>query len=249
MKLTHLLPADRRWAPGFTIIEIIVSLIIISILTLVLVPVVSNRSRQANIAAAQQEVDHIAAAQERLSIDTGYYVRLYALDDVAGGDGIPNEASNNIVDGTQDIDVSTVHTSPTSLFIDVQTQLVITDPTLYTRMTQGLNAETNFGWHGPYMNWKRDVNSNDWPDDPWGHDYILFSKAGGLYAAIPSNLGNIGVRDDQFVQTGPSIGTAGISPRADVFDRPTVLSLGPDGYPGDLGNTPYGTGDDIFRSF
>ena len=56
------------------------------------------------------------------------------------------------------------------------------------------------------------------------------------------------------LERNPNAG-GGISYQCDVFDRPTVLSMGPDGLPGDTttrstGQTRiFGTGDDITRSF
>ena len=62
--------------------------------------------------------------------------------------------------------------------------------TLFTRFTNepppdfanfDFPAERKFGWLGPYVNWKRDINHNDWPDDPWGNDYIFFTRQGGMF--------------------------------------------------------------------
>ena len=36
---------------------------------------------------------------------------------------------------------------------------------------------------------------------------------------------------------------------ANVFDRPTVLSLGPNKLPGDGNGSAFGTGDDLIRQF
>jgi prepilin-type N-terminal cleavage/methylation domain-containing protein len=242
--------ADRR---GFSIVELVVALVIITILVSILVPVVISRSRQARIGAARSDLQSLADALERAAVDTGYYFRLYVLDDRAGGDGIPNEDPLDTFDGTDDIAISIAHSSPTRIFIEPSTGnftgagVGSTAPTdLFIRFTSN---ETAFNWLGPYINWRQDSNFNDWPDDPWGSDYIFFTRSGGLFPATglpdleaPPTAGT--VPDDQFVIDGPG----GILAR--IFDRPTVLSLGPNRLPGDgTAAARYGTGDDIFVSF
>lgn len=152
-----------------------------------------------------------------------------------------------------------------------------------------LDQEKKFGWNGPYIHWKRDVNNNDWPDDPWGNDYLFFTKNGILFPperdpSQQSGGGNPGGgstsqnsqdRSDAFQQLGPFYDNIGGQaqhqfPATDqstglpIFDRPTWLSLGPDGIPGSLPKSGpnkgildtadptvygYGKGDDIFYSF
>ncbi|MBI3737184.1 prepilin-type N-terminal cleavage/methylation domain-containing protein [Candidatus Sumerlaeota bacterium] len=207
---------------GFSIIEIVVALAIIGILVLILVPVVSSRSKEARLRAAEQDMEHIANAEERAGIDTNYMYRIYVLDDVIGGNAIRNNTpklSNDTIDGTRDELLNSVIATPKEIFIDVVTQQIITAARatdLYDN--QFTRNETNFGWHGPYINWQRDVNDNDWPDDPWGHDYLLFTKAGGM-----------GPLDTQFVATNINYPSFGIlSANCLRFDRPVVLSLGQD---------------------
>jgi hypothetical protein len=143
---------------------------------------------------------------------------------------------------------SNVHTSPERIFIRTETEDF--DANFQQRFADLIRNETAFGWRGPYIaDWKSDVNFNDWPDDPWGNDYLLFTRVGGLYpnhglAGVPQS----GVPDSQFVVTGPN----GVDAR--IFDRPTILSMGPDGLPGDGSASPngdgvYGMGDDIFIMF
>ena len=126
------------------------------------------------------------------------------------------------------------------IFISPETEDFATGfATLFQRF---IADETGFGWNGPYVNWKRDVNRNDWPDDPWGNDYILITRLGALFPPNPLDNSS-SVNDDQFEDQGPDNGEV-------LFDRPTILSLGPNGLAGDgATGARYGTGDDIFRSF
>ncbi len=108
---------------------------------------------------------------------------------------------------------------------------------LYTLATTN---ETAFNWNGPYINWNRDLvdssgapNKDDIPDDPWGHNYLMFTKQGLV------------LEPDGYIHTGAYMGS-----ETDIFDRMTLLSLGPNGVPGD-GTTGarFGTDDDLIRQF
>lgn len=244
------------------------TLVIIGILTATMTPVLTSRARRARVRATEQELAQLADAQERVAMDTGFFVRLYVLDDVIGGDGISNSDPENIVDGTRDNDVSDTlnpHSQPQLIFIDVdapvnQAELAAGGNELYDIF---ITNETDFGWHGPYLNWKVDNNNNDWPDDPYGSDYIFFTERGilspkyfdaaqGLSFTLPRDF-----NDAAFEKEGPQFSlTNSERAPADVFDRPTILSLGPNGLPGDgsadfddNGPGNYGKGDDIFRHF
>lgn len=246
---------------GFTIVEIVITFIIIGILTLILTPVISNRANEARVTAANRDIEHLKDALERVQIDTGYFVRMYALNDTGGdGDGIaatdPLDRLESLSDNT--ITSNNIYDSPSSIFISGTTQDFVSasnQPRILALV------ETNYTWLGPYIaEWRRDVNNNDWPDDPWGNDYLFFTVKGVLYPPIqPGASGELDQDfSDAFQIEGPNpddIST--INADALVFDRFVVLSTGPDGLPGDGTNTlpsnnglgQYGMGDDLYRSF
>lgn len=211
---------------AFTIIEIMVAVIIISILTLILTPTLSNRAKEARIAAADFDLKELAQAQERVAIDTGYFLRPYVLNDVPGGDGIANAAANDQINGLSDNAVVTnnPYTDPSKIFISPSTQDFVTNQTvIFQRM---LRDETDFNIKAPYVNWRRDSNENDWPDDPWGNDYWFFTRNG--YLAPVDNLTGLPDRSNEFQAES-------------TFDRPAFVSLGPDGL--------FGTTDDLVYKF
>lgn len=253
MKRTQANPLRHATAQrGFSIIEIIVTMIIIGILVLILMPVLSNRTRQARIRAAEQEITHLIDAEERAAIDTTYMYRLYVLNDVIGGDNIANGTAFDRINGTRDISITTVHTNPEEMFIGLDGLFLTNGLTIFS--DRFLGRETTFGWVGPYVNWKIDNNQNDWPDDPFGNDYVLFTSAGGIFPGIDGAFPN------PFDGIAGSVVVGQIATQdgdgndiVAIFDRPTILSMGPDGEPGVAGVTgdTYGAfgSDDIYRSF
>lgn len=272
-KRSAIFPAPSRFVRArrrraFSIIELIVAVIIIGILTAILTPTLTKRMAETRLRAAELELEDLVNAMERVSIDTGYFFRLYVLDDVQGGDNIANTDPASVIDGTDDEDATlgvNPHTEPSKIFIDPVSQDFLVN--FEDKFDKFQEDEIVFGWAGPYLNWKRDANSNDWPDDPWGNDYLLFTKVGGLFPKhfdLPNTtiaqpiLGDDEIFDDDGPQFTPNGSTSLFrAPADDIFDRPTVLSLGPNGLPGDgsgvtndiedTGN--YGKGDDIFRHF
>ncbi|HOE97921.1 MAG TPA: prepilin-type N-terminal cleavage/methylation domain-containing protein [Candidatus Sumerlaeota bacterium] len=258
---------EPRRPAGFTIVEVIVTFIIIGILATILVPVLVNRAEQARIASAEQELSHLKDAMERAAIDTGYFFRLDVLDDGPGEDGIAATAPRvtpgvkDRIEGILDNDVTTdnLYDEPEKIFIIPSTQdfhpLYATQ--LFPRLEEN---ETNFNWRGPYINYRRDANGNDWPDDPWGNDYLFFTRAGILYPPL-ADPGDPTWGCDSFQDQGPAMVVTDANGAttverfpvdAPLFDRPTILSMGPDGMPGDGTSPPdnnYGQGDDIYVQF
>ena len=78
----------KKSLKGFSIIELLIAIIIIGILVAVIVPRLATRSELARQRAAKSDLEHIRNAEEHAGIDTGYYYRLYVLDDNPRGDGI-----------------------------------------------------------------------------------------------------------------------------------------------------------------
>lgn len=231
---------------GFTIIELIISVIIIGILVAIIIPVYVTRADEARLSAALQDLDALQTAQQHAAIDTGYFYRLYVLDDVAGGDNVP--ASNltaDRVDGIRDEALRSDVSNPKLLFIDVKSgTFLLGGNAIFDRMAQN---ETAFNWNGPYVNVARKVSLKNpvpnvpagTPLDPWGNPYLFFTKEGL-------------VNDRDGVISTVYVGLDGNSYNAVRFDRPTVLSLGPNGVPGNGAGSSephFGQGDDLYRQF
>lgn len=233
---------------GFSLIELLIAIIILGVLAAILIPIVSNRTKQARLVSAQTDMEHIGEAEARVAIDTGYYVRLWMLNDNIGGDNSPFVRGGPLQDDVQSITGGGYFTI-TSVFIEPSTGELV-DSTVSTQQLARLQAnETAFNWNGPYMNWHRDSNlyagdtggplPDGIPDDPWGNNYLLFTSEG----LVLEPDGQIVTTAALPVDTPGSVSTSGL----DFFaDRLTIVSLGPDGLPGN-GGTAIGEGDDIVR--
>lgn len=261
----------RASQKGFSIIELLVAIIIIGILVAILIPIVSNRSEQARIARVNVDLENISEAMQRVAIDTGYYVRLFALNDLlfgnadatgAGGIGFNRDLNPpNYSDGLTNYLPGVSHPFyqfPTnnSLFIDPRTG----DFASRSRANIILNligAESRYEvtgrWGGPYLAFRHDnslynnlLAPTGVPTDPWGNDYLFFTGRGLILE--PNGI---------LVESAQALGSGGFGQGgqydATVFDRPTVLSLGPNGLPGDgpagSAEAIFGRGDDFFRQF
>jgi len=255
----------RRQQRGFSLIELLVAIIIIGILVAVLLPVVSNRTAQARLARAESDIENLSSSMERVAIDTGYYIRLFALNDVLNGDGLPIEDANDNFDGITDYVGGTPSSFiqfPTnnSLFIDPGTGDFAAGLNRDDIIARFQANETGFDgtlqWNGPYINWQKDTNNfrgigfddlqkDGIPDDPWGNNYLFFTRAGMVLEPDGVFAESASVRNQGGYDEGGPFDCL-------IFDRPTILSTGPNGLPGNGQTTSeFGDGntDDLVRFF
>jgi prepilin-type N-terminal cleavage/methylation domain-containing protein len=251
--------AGRR---GFSIIELLVAVIIIGVLVSVIVPRLAERSEQAKRARVEQDLELIQKAQEQVVIDTSYMVRLFLLDDVRGGDSVGNAIPNNaadVVDSFGDEAFQALYNNRPNFFIDPDAQRLASGA---DRLLQGADTqqiferlrdnETFFGWRGPYLTYQVDTNGPGGQrtyvgDDAWGNDYLMFTPEGLINDYVDPVTG---VAGPGTVVTTITIGGNTYSNLQDAFDRFAILSLGPNGLPGDgTAAGVFGTDDDIVRRF
>ena len=242
---------------GFSLIELLIAVLIIGILSSLAVVVVSERAQDARIKATRAEMIAFRDALQHASFDTGYYFRLYALDDVEGGDGIAHSSDIGLddrVDGL--LDEQERNPQFQNIFISIQTGALydlVRANTIWDRIE--LN-ETQFNWQGAYVAWKNEIERAEsqtydsrviygYPLDPWGNPYFLFTQQG----FVDEQEGEILTETTSQQTIEDAIGIdRQFTPRR--FDRMTIISLGPDGEVGDAdeinpANTDIGRGDDI----
>ncbi|MDX2176036.1 MAG: prepilin-type N-terminal cleavage/methylation domain-containing protein [Candidatus Sumerlaeia bacterium] len=252
----------RRAHSGFSIVELLIAIIIITILATILIPLIAKRTEDARNARALNDLENIVEAQQRASVDTGYYVRLFALNDTYGGTlpfTRPNPP-NGYIDGLGQYDAAGgYYQNIDNFFIDPQSNTFLTPPSRNTTIRLRINNnETNYGpselyrWGGPYLSFTRDNNlasgvvaADGIPDDPWGNNYLFFTRLGLILEPQGSlETNSVALSSNGNYTSGGPYDVTG-------FDRPTIASTGPDGTPGDAtsGATTFGDGDDLFRSF
>ncbi|MFP4379027.1 MAG: type II secretion system protein [Candidatus Sumerlaeia bacterium] len=260
----HSLKHISRFRPlkAFTIMEVLIAVMIIGILAVILVPVLLNRMAEAKTAKATRDMEEIVEAQKRVAIHTGYYVRIFMLDDVAGGNGVPLQDGDSY-DGIEDEDeqigsATAYYDNRDQLFIDPSTGDLLSpaaSEAVFQTITVGDNNTTRTAkWGGPYYTIHSDEDNitqpgdhnptpaqgfptlHDIPTDPWGNDYLFFTRLGMI-------------KEPEGLLVEPEVIVDSVSYDTTEFDRPTILSLGPDGLPGGEGDRRFGRGDDQFRSF
>ena len=192
---------------GFSLLEILVALVLVSILSVLAVNRYTSRTDAARIVAAQSEEKAIAMAEQQCEIDTGYFVDLRALSCEPGT-------------GT--------YTQGSVVFYNIQTLGTIgpfaidTDGSMFTG-----NYFPYSSWNGPYMTYQSTGISTSGspisgliasqqtygaPLDPWGHPYRLITP---------------------LVLTDPGIINGALETNYNgVFYRNAIVSYGKDGVPG-----------------
>src|SRR5213596_1438615 len=63
----------RRPQHGFTLVELLLVLVILGILAAIVLPRFTNRTKQAQIAAAQTQISNFKVALDAFDVDNGYY--------------------------------------------------------------------------------------------------------------------------------------------------------------------------------
>ncbi len=153
---------------GFSLLEILVALVLVSILSVLAVNRYTSRTDAAKIAAAQSEEKAIASAEQQCEIDTGYYVNLRALS-CEPGIGTYEQGS---------VFFYNIQSLPVPFAID-------TDGSMFNG-----NYFPYSSWKGPYMTYQSaDISTTGSPNsgliasqqtygaplDPWGNPYRLFT--------------------------------------------------------------------------
>lgn len=248
---------------GFSIIELLIALIIIAILVAMVILIASQRAAEARLRTAQADLRLLAEAEQQAVIDIGYFLRLYVLDDVVGGDGIGPTAVPNpldVIDGLQDERFNTRNPDgpvygivPDFGSIPVNVSTTGRPGALFD-ITSLVRNETLLGIGLPYITYPRQYedpatgNQYNVPRDPWGNPYVILTREGfvndvdTLFAGTPTGA-SPALIDAVSMVGGPS-GLDGT-----IFDRLTLVSFGPNALPGDgSGVAPdgnFGAGDDL----
>lgn len=210
-----------RRTRGFTAIEITAVATIIAILSMLVLPLLRGRVKEARIVAAQDDLSQLAKAEMLVYADTDFYFRLQDLDNTKRYVALAN--------WTPDLDVPHCYwneeISPMirdklaekwhGSYISIPRSSTVSE--LVTSMPNLFWGDAGAG--GPiFITTRDDLAEDRYPIDPWGNPYIFFGDK-LLYDQATSN-------QDYPVSVPPVRSET-------VFSNAVIYCMGPDGFPGD----------------
>jgi len=164
---------------GLTLTELLVVVAIIGIISLALIPALTQRTENARVATARQEVKELAMAEDSCAITTGYYLPLQLLDDIKRSTRTDDDSLNNEPGSILLIDPFYTYIDNQGIYhIPAQESLPNSNYDQYRIYTQ---------WSGPYTSFVKTLlnfvdsptdSSFDFPLDPWNIPYRFFSPIG-----------------------------------------------------------------------
>lgn len=265
-------PSTKRRA--VTLTELLVVLAIISLLATIAVPVYLQKSEQARVAVARQEVRSIAEAEQQVFALYGFFVPIHILDN------IPDPLPGASLSGTRDDFESDPNLSSKYVMDPLGSlpdQSSGGNQANLGQLSQDSNARVRrlvSAWTGPFLNAQRiqmgDKDqgavgnvvgaasqtqvSNALIVDPWGYPYRMYSPLGvvgsaGVDLTSPPTLNQTSQLYDLNYDDGR------LTNNDRRFDRWAIISFGRDGisdsaagkYAG--GTTNLSGLDDIFYTF
>ncbi|MBN1475898.1 prepilin-type N-terminal cleavage/methylation domain-containing protein [Candidatus Sumerlaeota bacterium] len=256
---------NLRRRAAFSIIELLISLIIISILVAMVILIASQRAAEARLRTAQADMRLIAEAEQQAVTDSGYFLRLYVLDDITGlppagdlpptpGDGTGDEFDTL---GEEELNTRNPDGGLYAIVPDLGSlrQSSSTDVGDLVDRTSLMANETALGLGLPYITYQReysDLSTGDVfnvPRDPWGQPYMIMTRLGfvndvdSLFQGSPATGATSSALIDPVTVIDAGSGAPVGTYDATIFDRFTLVSFGPDALPGDGGTGDIGDED------
>jgi prepilin-type N-terminal cleavage/methylation domain-containing protein len=236
-------PTHIRDNRGVTLTELLLVLLIVGLLATLAIPTVTRRARDARVAAAKADARALAEAQMACGLIHGFFVPLQLLDNVPRNNDLESDHIGNEI----------------NVFVTNINQPVLQQlGTQQTVDSSGLDDN----WEGPFYQAQRVYVENpnepfqqqslrhDFPLDPWGRPYFLYSPLGvvGTTAASVAAAGTF-VTEDLIRGSPESWSNGQLTTQNDRFDRWAIVSFGPDGVAGDVNGATTDLGDDIIYYF
>ena len=262
----------KRGQRAVTLTELLVVLAVIGLLATIAVPAYLNHAEVAKLQVARQEAKELANAQMACYLMHGFFVPLQVLDDIF----IPID---DRVAGDRFDDIWNTERMFTNLYlidpnVDPRRQLTVGQLQL-SQFARGSAlfdkrvSDLYYGWGGPFIEVKRvytgrdfkpnipqalldDERARDWPMDPWGNPYRLYSPIGIVGSNAFTQMDEAGYASalDNY-----TFGDGRITERGYYrLGRYAIVSYGPDGLEGDGSRTGLAAvqsmeNDDIIHEF
>lgn len=237
---------------GFTAIEIAVVATIIAILSLLVIPLFRERSKQAKIAAAYDDMQSLGKAEQLAYAECNIYLRLQDLDNTSTYEKagtldydtiLPIAAWNRffVLPGASDAQIyangerMTLARNYKGPYAAHNSSLMVQD--LYNAGFKMFSTDTGLssGLPGPVPYDGKTYNAYDrYPVDPWKGPFIFFAEQETIINNKNVTLSSV------IYCLGPDglPGDGGDPTNADNFQRPEIWSA-----------SPLGTGDDLVYRF
>lgn len=237
-------PINPSHEQAVTLTELLLVLLIVSLLATLAIPTVTRRARDARIATAEADARALAEAQMTCGLIHGFFVPLQLLDDIPRNNDLESDDIGN-ADGTVEI---------VSVNREVLDQL--------GNQEDVISAGLDDVWEGPFYQAQRfyvddpddpfaeNSLEHDFPLDPWGRPYILYSPIGvvGSTAGSAAQAGTF-ITDTIIGATPSSWSDGQLTTNNDRFDRWAIVSFGPDGQAGSVDDGVDEDGDDVIYYF
>ena len=228
---------------GFTAIEIAVVATIIAILSLLVIPLFRERSKQAKIAAAYDDMQSLGKAEQLAYAECNIYLRLQDIDNtntydpsgipVMGYDvDLPIAAWNRPLENDERKTLARNWKGPYAAHNS--SELVGFLYTPFSGMFSNSPVGPGSGLRGPVFFDGRDNPNDRYPVDPWKGPFIYHAEEETFINGSKVTLSNV------IYCLGPNgiPGNTGVLTNADDFQRWEKYSL-----------SPLGTGDDLEYRF
>ncbi len=196
MKTLTQIRHNRRY--GFTLTEVVTVLAILTFLATLIVYVYNEKMKDARIAMAQAECKLLGQAEETVAMEFGFFVPLQVLNDrPVTFSGTYADRGNQIDQEPNTLYVIAANTSLTDQINNGQSTLGGYSQTGPSSNTDPRVVRMIRNWRGPYATFQRwyvpnnysgpsDTNylnndtdrRRDFPLDPWGMPYFLYSPYG-----------------------------------------------------------------------
>jgi len=208
-------PARRTIARGWSLIELTIILIVLSILCAILAPVVGNFVRNAKVVRCREDIQALACAMWMFVEDTGYQwfsaaghapgaPANHGVELLVGDGGAPGVGGGGSAGWAQPVDLCKVDFFANHLVTN--TPAGSASNAYKTPLQTGFNAE--FSWRGPYMTapilpdpWGARYASNVkfLGPDAWTQDVVVLSAGPNGMINSPFACDGITPGDDDFL--------------------------------------------------